>query len=260
MSIVWPTKTTAEKLDYQVDWADRLAGDTIATSGFTLDTQAGLTKTDDSTEGATATTWLEGGTGGLVGKLTNTITTAGGRSMVEEISLPIDILVVEDGSGIADAESYASLDQADAYCARKGIAWVGSTADKHAALRRGTAWIDDTYRSRYPGCRVKGRGQGLEWPRDHARDGGGNIIEADEIPVELINATIEASARELAEPNSLAPDLDRGGQIKTIKAGSVEIDYGGTASPNTTFQAIDNVLSGLLGPTPSPYSMRAARG
>jgi len=49
----------------------------------------------------------------------------------------------------------------------------------------------------------------------------------------------------MAEPGSLSPDLDRGGAIKTLKAGSVEIDYAESAPVSTTFTAIDGLLSGF---------------
>ena len=79
-----------------------------------------------------------------------------------------------------------------------------------------------------------------------AYDVEGNIIGSDEVPVEIINATIEAALRELATPGSMLPDLERGGQLKRVKAGSVEVEYGSNATATTDFQLIDGLLSGLL--------------
>jgi len=65
-------------LDYQIDWTDWLAGDTISTSAWTV--SAGLTKTSESNTPATARVWLSGGQAGSVYKATNRIVTAGGRT------------------------------------------------------------------------------------------------------------------------------------------------------------------------------------
>lgn len=170
-------------------------------------------------------------------------------------------LVVEDGSGIDGANSYVSVSDASSYAVARGLTFPTSPASTaEAALIRATAAIDATYRSRFPGQRVSGRDQALEWPRKYAGDAEGNPIAEDEIPQEIINATIEAAVRELAEPNSMMPDLERGGQVKSIKAGSVAIEYGGNATARTAFTLIDGILAGLLGaPQPSFVGM-AVRG
>jgi hypothetical protein len=55
-------------------------------------------------------------------------------------------IVVEDGTGIADANSYASEDDADNYFEdRANDTWATSTADKEAALIRASASLDAIY-------------------------------------------------------------------------------------------------------------------
>jgi len=65
-------------LDYYVDWTRWLNGDTIATSVWTV--PAGLTNANDSHTTTAATVWLSGGTVGEAYKVTNRITTTGGRT------------------------------------------------------------------------------------------------------------------------------------------------------------------------------------
>lgn len=170
-------------------------------------------------------------------------------------------LVVEDGSGIPGANTYVSLNDAVAYASARGLMFPASPAGPaEEALIRATAAIDATYRARFPGQRTNGRAQSLEWPRKYAGDAAGEPIADDEIPLEVINATIEAAIRELASPNSMLPDLERGGQIKSLKAGSVAIEYGGNATARTSFTLIDGILAGLLGaPSPS-FIATAVRG
>lgn len=187
-------------------------------------------------------------------------------------------IVLEDGSGVADANSYAEVTTADAYHSARGNAtWTEASTSpdqgKTAALVRATAAIDAAYRMRFPGVRTNGRDQALEWPRAYAitdasdPDSIGNItdaegweIDTDEIPQEIIDAVCEAALRELIEPGSMMPDLVRGGWIKRLKAGSVEIEYGSNATPETVYSLIDGILAKLLGGNSNPYTARAVRG
>jgi len=184
-------------------------------------------------------------------------------------------LIVEDGTGKADAESYVSVADAVTYASNRGLTFPGTDVPgSEAALRRATAYLDNTYRTRFTGYRTHRRDQALEWPRvgayvyipnnssDMAYAGGYDpaydYINDNVIPIEIINATCEAAVRELATPGVLAPDLDRGNAVKRLKAGSVEIEYGAAASATTAFQAIDLALSGLL--RSDAMGVRAVRG
>lgn len=78
-------KDPSAKHDYSIDWSDWLASDTIATSTWTAD--AGIT-TSSPTNTTTATkVFAHGGTAGKTYLLTNTVTTAGGRTGVKTIEL-----------------------------------------------------------------------------------------------------------------------------------------------------------------------------
>lgn len=157
-------------------------------------------------------------------------------------------IIVEGGTGVADANSYVSMDDCATYCDARGYTFsTGITEAKEAALIRARTSLDTTYRSRYPGYRTNGRDQELEWPRTEATDADGEEIAGDEIPQEIIDAQCEFAVRELAEAGSTMPDLERGGNVKRLKAGSVEVEYGGNATATTTFTIVDGILSGLLG-------------
>lgn len=171
-------------------------------------------------------------------------------------------LVIEDGSGVAGANAYLSLDDCAAYCLARGLTFVTSpSSDGEASIIRATAAIDGRYRGVFPGYRTHGRGQSVEWPRLAAYDSEGWLINGDEVPQEILDATCEAAVRELAEPGSMMPDLERGGAIQSLKAGSVAIVYGANADNRTTFTLIDGILSRLLGSTSSnTFVGRAVRG
>jgi hypothetical protein len=175
-------------------------------------------------------------------------------------------IVIEDGTGVATANSYVSATMLETYCADRAITVPDGDAD--AALIRATQYIEGHYRGRWPGSRTKYRGQqGLSWPRfgAYADDGSrmiyrglqqlygayaddnyainiGYFIQPNEVPIELIQAVCEAAIRELIIPGYLQPDLTLTG-IKRERAGDTEFEYfRGTAIPLVT------VIDGLLAP------------
>lgn len=158
-------------------------------------------------------------------------------------------LVVEDGTGTNSpkADSYNSLDEIQAYADDHGLTFATSpTEPAEAAARRAAVWLDATYRDRLPGTRTNGRQQGLAWPRTDATDIDGEEIADDEIPLEWKAAHCEATIKEFNSPGTLSPDLERGGEVKRLAAGSVEIEYKDSAPADTIFSAIDALLSGLI--------------
>ncbi len=174
------------------------------------------------------------------------------------------MLIVEDGSGLANAESYVSVSDCAAYATARDLAFATTPAEKaEAALRRATAYIDNTYRTRFPGQRKKFRLQALEWPRVGVVDMNGFPVTSDEVPVEVVRATCEAAVRELASPGSLNPDVTPGKVKKRAKVGEIEVEYavgaGGAASQQPISPVIDGVLAALIGMA-QPYTATAARG
>ena len=162
------------------------------------------------------------------------------------------------------AEGYGTNVGADTYHAARGnAAWASKTSDQKTAARlRGSEWLDNRYAARFPGYKVERRDQEREWPRYDAFDVDGNPIDYDEIPIEVEYASYEAALREAVKPGSLDPDLFRGGMIKKVKAGSVEVEWGGAAAAGTTYSSIDAILYPVLtniGSSGSAYSAPAIR-
>lgn len=77
--LVW-TKGEDTTEDFVLDWTDRLDGDTISTSSWDMD---GPTSVSESNTTTSATIFVSGSSG----RMTNTITTAGGRTLVRKIKL-----------------------------------------------------------------------------------------------------------------------------------------------------------------------------
>jgi hypothetical protein len=89
MKLRWPRKDPSDVVDYQIDWSALLDTDTILTSVWVA--PSGFTKTAETNTATTATVWLSGGPVG-VQRITNTITTSGGRTFERSVELPVEQL------------------------------------------------------------------------------------------------------------------------------------------------------------------------
>jgi hypothetical protein len=153
-------------------------------------------------------------------------------------------LIVEDGTGIEDAESYLSVTEANSYHAAHGnSAWTGVDTVKEAALRKATTYLDGVYGSRWPGVK-RTLEQALLWPRSYGYDREDYALADDAVPAPVQQATAELALRALSE--ELIADLERGGRISRVKVGPIEEEYERGASPLKTYPWIDAILDPLL--------------
>lgn len=87
----WPGKAPSEVLDYIIDWSPRLgvgrAKDQIVESNWTV--PSGITMTANSFTTLQTVIWLSGGTLDTTYTLTNDVTTLGGRTMSQSVTIKI---------------------------------------------------------------------------------------------------------------------------------------------------------------------------
>lgn len=100
-------------------------------------------------------------------------------------------LIIEDGSGLPDAESYVGVADCEAYALSHGLAFAGDEPVKDARLRRATQYLDAQYT-------FKGEEQtdtqALAWPRSVATG----------VPREIVSACCELACK----PGDLWVDVD----------------------------------------------------
>lgn len=175
-------------------------------------------------------------------------------------------LVVEDGTGLATADSYVSLADASTYAIAKGLTFAitgGDQTTAEQALRRATTWIDAVYASQFSGVRKNRRSQALEWPRVGAVDRDYNYVANDAVPIEIVRATVEAAVREKATPGSLNPDITPGKVKRAFRVGEIAVEYavgsGSVQEQQPVVTVINGILSRLLGGAGSPLSGGATR-
>lgn len=145
------------------------------------------------------------------------------------------ILIVEDGSGLADSNTYASRAEADAYheSSLYATAWTGATAEnKDKALAMATRVLDAEFE--WHGYRA-GQLQRLEWPRYQVPYETGSVYTAgflnlgaywpqDEIPRILKDATAEL-ARLLLTTDRTAEDGAKGIKKLGLGQGALEVEF-----------------------------------
>ncbi|MBA8886157.1 hypothetical protein FHW12_000348 [Dokdonella fugitiva] len=146
-------------------------------------------------------------------------------------------LIVEDGTGLPNAETYVSVADADAYhLAMSNAAWAAApTPAKEGALRRAAQYIDSFYRFR--GNRLSeiavpapAEQQALQWPRD--------IVDAWPIR-ELVAATCELALRALS--GALFADQS-GGDVVSETVGPISVTYSSSGLGGQTRYAVADAL------------------
>lgn len=150
--------------------------------------------------------------------------TGGGDSESVDGSAAAATFVVEDGTIVAGANSYSTVEFADSYSSDYGAptAWTSSTtAQKEEALRLGTRDIDALFEERFIGSRAD-EDQSLAWPRIYAYDRDGFAIASDVVPTVIKNITVLAAiARRRGDV--VVPEVTSSGDIASESVGVGEI-------------------------------------
>lgn len=151
-------------------------------------------------------------------------------------------LIVEDGTGLATAESFISVADASARQAALGNTnWATLTeTEMEQALRRATAYMEQAYRQSWKGTRLY-RDQALSWPRYGAVVDGYDL-NSDYVPADVANACADLAFKAAAD--DLAPDLERG--IKREKVGPLETEFDTLSPQATRYRAADMALAPYL--------------
>ncbi len=144
----------------------------------------------------------------------------------------------EDGTGVANANSLASIAFADAYHADRGNeVWATlDQATKEQNLVKATDYITGTFFAVWNGALVA-TDQAMPFPR---------LVNCVNIgnPVGIQQATAELAL--IANSTPLLPNIARG--KKRVKIGPLEVEYDGTAPTQTQFVAANYRIAPYLRP------------
>jgi hypothetical protein len=160
-------------------------------------------------------------------------------------------LTIETGSGVAGADSYATVAQLDAYVSDFwGGALTQTGTEKEAALRRAAIYMDGLS---WKGKRTTGRVQGLAWPRADVVDADGVDVPDDVVPAEVLRAQTILARVEAISPGALSPSVVKNEAVKRERVDVIEVEYADPLRTLDAFrpyvtQAMD-ILGGLLSDT-----------
>jgi hypothetical protein len=163
-------------------------------------------------------------------------------------------LIVEDGTGLLDAESYASVAEADAYHAARGNTAWANVAEKEAMLRRATDYMTQAYRMRWAGDRVYDA-QALDWPRAWvpitSRSYAFSYLSQTLVPIEVKRACMELAL--IAASGDLNAPLDR----TTVReqVGEIAVEYDTSAPEYRRFRGVDMMLTPYLAGSPTSVGL-----
>lgn len=132
-------------------------------------------------------------------------------------------LVVEDDTGLSDAEAYISVADSDAYVVEvygtSQTLWDAATdAVKEQVLRQATRYLDQHYK--YVGIRLTTT-QALEWPRTDAQERTSTFEFIDGVHIRIKDASVELALM-VINGTTLFPITVEGGNTKSVTVGPIE--------------------------------------
>ena len=165
-------------------------------------------------------------------------------------------LVKEDGTGLANANTYASQADGDTYAEGRlnSTDWSTATSDnKNRALAQATLAIDSEYQ--FYGFKTT-QAQALQWPRRECPDPDytaailpvghfrpGSYLPSDEVPAAVVKATCEMAIQLLKGDRT--GDVQGAGIKRVDIAGAVEVEFDHASATAATLLTRDvkNMLS-----------------
>jgi hypothetical protein len=158
-------------------------------------------------------------------------------------------IVVEDGTGLANSNSYISEAELTTYATDRGITLVG-TASANLLLS-----MDYIEQQPFKGYKYTDE-QALQWPRGNVWIDGYEV-DTDEIPQLLRDAQAEFAIAIDAGNNPLATESRA---TKKEKVGDLEVEYMDGARNSTYVAAGESKLTKLLTSGSGGLSVPAIRG
>ncbi len=181
-------------------------------------------------------------------------------------------IIVEDGSVVANANSYISVADANAYFTTTGdTLWTEDADDaaKERALILGAQYMQQKWRLRWKGSRIEAQ-QRLDWPRTGVdvpdffdpflkntfvpvAFQNTYFIPADVIPQEVIDAQLLLATASLSDDGQSAVSLQTslGRLTKKEKAAVLEVEYfapgeGGSSRQTTNYWDAKQIIQPFL--------------
>jgi len=148
-------------------------------------------------------------------------------------------LIIEDGSVVANANSYITVAQFKDWADSRGITY-GTDQEVEQGILRAMDWFERQF---FIGNKAN-ENQPLQWPRTEALIDG-YYADATEIPKEVVTALYEATKVEL-DGNSQLNNEDR----RTIReqVGDISVEYAENSNNRITTPALTFAMNRIVAP------------
>lgn len=150
-------------------------------------------------------------------------------------------LVIEDGSGKSNAQSYVSVADVEAYGVIYGLSTTGLT---EPMIMRAMRYLEGNYYERWIGLK-RTEEQALSWPRAWATRRDGYTQSESAIPVEVKNAVCALAIRAITTTD-LAPDLTRADSAMEEEVGPIRVRYFNNAPTVAIFRDVELILRPVI--------------
>ena len=142
-------------------------------------------------------------------------------------------MVVEDGTGLSNADSFVSVDYADTYFTTRGVSAWASLTNKEALLIKATDYIEAGYSESWKGVTLNDT-QSLSFPRI--------IDDATSYPDRLLKAVCELALK--ANDGDLLVDVEQ----RTVeeKVDVITVKYAEYSDQKTQYSMVYGLISPYL--------------
>lgn len=168
-------------------------------------------------------------------------------------------IIVEDGSNIANANSFVTIAQARAYAAERGVTLAVADDDVAVQLIKAKDYLE-SFAMRYQG-EMTNEDQSLQWPRIDVYLYGSEIaFPSNAIPKEL-KAAQNATVVALAQGVDIMPNYSASDFVTREKVGPIETEYADPTKVGIvpTLTGVDSLLAPLFGSTATGFALRTLR-
>ena len=155
------------------------------------------------------------------------------------------MIIVEDGTGKNDANSYASIADFKQYVDSRGLSVATDDASATAALLRAADYLEYGVNGEYVGRKIN-NAQALQWPREDYNPKTG-VIESIGVPSQLKQAQLLV-AYNYANGIDVMPTVEATDYMTEETVGPITTKYSDSSSISRTpvISGLDNLLGSLI--------------
>ena len=162
-------------------------------------------------------------------------------------------LIVEDGTIVANANSYNTVAEIRAYAVARGSTLPVADEDVEVLAIQATDYLESFYK-KYQGYRTDPANQVLQFPRTGVVLYDDYEVGSNEIPTLLKNAHAQATIE--AYESDLMPNHTQG--VKKEKVDVLEVEYLDGSSDSVGLPKVDALIEPLFNPS-ATFSVRTRR-